>query len=127
MINRALKELIFGILVCSIVFQAVAVWLVEEKLFFSIGLWIGTAIAVFMAWHISYSLEEALDMPGGDSASKYMYRMYAIRMAVVLAAFFLTAYFQVGNMAGVLVGMFSLKLGAYLQPLLQKIKRKEGE
>lgn len=124
MINSALKHLISGILLCGIIFQCVLVWFSESKLFFSAGLWIGILIAVFMAWHINYSLDNALDMPEEGSASKYMYRMYAVRMAVVLAAFFLTAYFKAGSMAGVLLGMFSLKFGAYLQPLLQKIIKK---
>lgn len=124
MISSALKQLISGILLCGIVFQAVFVWFFESKLFFSIGLWIGVAIAVFMAWHIHYSLDAALDMQEEGSASKYMYRMYAIRMAVVLAAMFAAAWFQAGSIVGVLIGMFSLKLGAYLQPLLQKIIKK---
>lgn len=124
MINRALKELIFAILICGILFQCALVWFFDDRLFFSIGLWIGVAIAVFMAWHINYSLDAALDLLDESSASKYMYRMYAIRMAVVLGVFFVAAYFQPGNMIGVLIGMFSLKFGAYLQPLLQKIKKK---
>lgn len=124
MINRALKELILGILICGILFQCALVWFFGDRLFFSIGLWIGVAIAVFMAWHINYSLDAALDLLDESSASKYMYRMYAIRMAVVLVVFFVAAYFQPGNMIGVLIGMFSLKFGAYLQPLLQKIKKK---
>lgn len=122
--NDALKQLVFGILLCGILFWAVFVWFFGSKLYFSAGLWIGIAIAVFMAWHIYYSLDRGLDLPQED-ASKYMYRMYAIRMAVVLAAFFLTAWLRLGNMAGVLFGMFSLKLGAYLQPLLQKLKEKK--
>ena len=124
MTDYGLKDLISGILLCGVLFQAVFMWFFDSRLFFTVGLWIGIAIAVFMAWHIHYSLDIALDMPGEGDASKYMYRMYAIRMAVVLVVFFVTAYFKLGNMVGVLFGMFSLKLGAYLQPLLQKIKKK---
>lgn len=123
MIDRALKQLISGILICGGLFQIIFVWFMESRLFFSIGLWLGIGISLFMAWHIHYSLDNALDMPEED-ASKYMYRMYAIRMAVVLGVFFLTAYFKVASMAGVLLGMLSLKLGAYLQPFLQKITKK---
>ena len=53
--------------------------------------------------------------------------MYGIRMAVVLVVFFITAYFEIGSMIGVLLGVMTLKVGAYMQPLVQKIKRKEGE
>lgn len=130
MISSALKQLILGILFWGAVFQAGLVWFAGSRLFFSVGLWIGIGIAVFVAWHISYSLDRALDMQGEGDAAKYMYRMYAIRIAVVLAAFVLTVYFEIGSMAGVLFGMFSLKLGAYLQPLFEKIKNrrsKEGE
>ena len=123
MIDRALKQLISGILICGGFFQIIFIWFSESKLHFSLGLWLGVGISLFMAWHIHYSLNNALDMQEGD-AGKYMYRMYAIRMAVVLVVFFLAAYFKVCSMAGVLLGMFSLKLGAYLQPLFQKITKK---
>ena len=66
---------------------------------------------------------DALDMSEGD-APKHMYRMYGIRMAVVLVVFFITAYFEIGSMIGVLLGVMTLKVGAYMQPLLQKIKKK---
>ena len=99
------------------------VWFSDAKVFFSLGLWIGVGVAVFMAWHIRYSLEDALDMSEGD-APKHMYRMYGIRMAVVLVVFFITAYFEIGSMIGVLLGVMTLKVGAYMQPLLQKIKKK---
>ena len=81
--DKVLKSLISGILLCGILFQAVFVWFSDAKVFFSLGLWIGVGVAVFMAWHIRYSLEDALDMSEGD-APKHMYRMYGIRMAVVL-------------------------------------------
>ena len=121
--DKVLKSLISGILLCGILFQAVFVWFSDAKVFFSLGLWIGVGVAVFMAWHIRYSLEDALDMSEGD-APKHMYRMYGIRMAVVLVVFFITAYFEIGSMIGVLLGEMTLKVGAYMQPLLQKIKKK---
>ena len=60
--DKVLKSLISGILLCGILFQAVFVWFSDAKVFFSLGLWIGVGVAVFMAWHIRYSLEDALDM-----------------------------------------------------------------
>ena len=42
--------------------------------------------------------------------------------------FLITAYFEIGSMIGVLLGVMTLKVGAYMQPLLQKIKNEnEGE
>ena len=54
--DKVLKSLISGILLCGILFQAVFVWFSDAKVFFSLGLWIGVGVAVFMAWHIRYSL-----------------------------------------------------------------------
>ena len=113
--DKVLKSLISGILLCGILFQAVFVWFSDAKVFFSLGLWIGVGVAVFMAWHIRYSLEDALDMSEGDAPK---------HMAVVLVVFFITAYFEIGSMIGVLLGVMTLKVGAYMQPLLQKIKKK---
>ena len=54
--DKVLKSLISGILLCGILFQAVFVWFSDAKVFFSLGLWIGVGVAVFMPWHIRYSL-----------------------------------------------------------------------
>ena len=115
--DKVLKSLISGILLCGILFQSLCGFLMQRS-FFHWG-----CGSEFRDRHIRYSLEDALDMSEGD-APKHMYRMYGIRMAVVLVVFFITAYFEIGSMIGVLLGVMTLKVGAYMQPLLQKIKKK---
>ena len=46
--DKVLKSLISGILLCGILFQAVFVWFLMQRSFFT-GLWIGVGVAVL--WH----------------------------------------------------------------------------
>lgn len=47
--DKVLKSLISGILLCGILFQAVFVWFSDAKVFFSLGLWIESALPFL--WH----------------------------------------------------------------------------
>ena len=46
-INDTLLELGAGIVAAGILFQIALVWLVKNKLMYSIGLWIGVGLALF--------------------------------------------------------------------------------
>ena len=59
--NRALPGLLGGMVLFGVVSQIVGMFFVEEKLNYSIGLWIGVLIAAFMAFHMAWSLNSALD------------------------------------------------------------------
>ena len=51
-IPDTLAELFAGITASALLFQGVIVWLVKDRLSYSIGLWIGAALAAGLAWHM---------------------------------------------------------------------------
>lgn len=124
--SSVLKELILGILLCGLIFQISLVWLADSKLLYTTGLWIGVGISAFMAIHMNHSIENALDMPEEDAAG-YSRKMYALRTAVVLVLFGAACYFRLGNVVAIFLGLFTLKFGAYLQPILHKMMQKVKE
>ena len=60
-INSALPGLLLGIVLFGAVSQLVGIFLVTEKANYSIGLWIGVLTAIFMALHMAFYLNSAVD------------------------------------------------------------------
>lgn len=122
-LNEALPGLVFGILLYGAVVQAAGVWLAEDKLRYSLGLWIGIGCAVFMAVHIAMVLEEAARM-GGDQSRRFSAKS-VFRYLTVVAVFLVMMKFELGNPISAFIGVMGLKASAYAQPLMHKIKVKQ--
>ena len=118
--NNILTELLAGIISLGIVIQIVMAIAFENYLYNAIGLWAGIGIAIFMAIHLKRSIEDELDL-GEEGAMKHARTAYATRMLVTLIVLGVVIYFKLGNPITVVIGIFPLKLSAYLQPLIHKI------
>ena len=118
--NNILVELLAGIISLGALIQVGMLIAFENYLYNAIGLWTGIAIACFMAIHLKRSIEDSLDMWEED-AVKHARTAYATRTAITLAVIGIVIYFKIGNPFTVVLGIFPLKLSAYLQPLIHKI------
>ena len=118
--NSILTELLIGIILLGIVMQIACIIVSKNYLYNAIGLWSGIAVACFMAIHLKRSIEDSLDMWEED-AVKHARTAYATRTAITLAVIGIVIYFKIGNPFTVVLGIFPLKLSAYLQPLIHKI------
>lgn len=119
-INDALPELILGILIYEIVVEFTGIWFVKDKLGYSIGLLIGAATAIGMAVHMAVVLRDSMDM-AESGRTRRIALQYVLRYLVVVAVFFVTAYFEIGNVMVAFVGVMGLKVGAYVQPFTHKV------
>ncbi len=115
--NNILFELLVGIILFGIVIQIICVVVSKDYLYNSIGLWIGVAIACFMAIHMKRSIEDALDL-GEEAGVKHMRKGYGTRMAVVAIAVIAVLILKLGNPIMLVIGIFPLKLSAYAQPVI---------
>lgn len=129
-INDTLAELIMGILAAGILIQVIELIiaamnpsLAGSRLSFAAGLWIGIVGAMGLAAHMYHSIDIALDMPGGD-AEKYMRKAYLIRTAAILVIAGIVHFLKLGYVMAAFLGMLCLKFGAFLQPLMHKIREK---
>ncbi len=118
-INKTVWELLLGILISGIILEIIGVMIVKDKLFFSAGLGIGILLAVFMTFSISSSVEKAVDMGEGGAKTK-MVSSYVIRTVIVLAVIIFTGIMKLGNLAGLILGIMTLKVAAYIQPITHK-------
>ena len=118
--EKTLLELLLGIILLGIVIQIVCIFVSKNYLYDAIGLWSGIAVACFSAIHMKRSIEDALDL-GEHQATKYVRFAYVKRMVIILLFMGVVLYFDAGNPILLLIAVFTLKIGAYLQPLTHKL------
>ncbi len=122
-LSDVLPQLWAEILVCGVLCEVVGLIFVKQKLSYSIGLWTGIVCALFMATHMAWSLGHALDMTEEDAIKK-MRVHHILRYVVVLFAIFLLCYTEFGNPLAAFLGVMTLKVAAYLQPVTHKFFRR---
>ena len=119
-LNDALPGLVAGIIVYGLVIQFTGVWFVEDKAGYSIGLWYGIAIAIWMAINLAQVIFDSVTLDGGEKANRRIIAKSVLRYIVVVILFFILGYFNFGNLFTAFLGMMGLKVSAYSQPLLEK-------
>ena len=123
-LNDALPGLVAGIIVYGLVIQFTGVWFVEDKAGYSIGLWYGIAIAIWMAINLAQEIFDSVTLDGGEKANRRIIAKSVLRYIVVVILFFILGYFKFGSLYTALIGILGLKVSAYVQPLFQKIAGK---
>ena len=117
--SKTLKELLIGILFYGILVEVIGICFIKDKVYFSIGLWIGIVLALAAAVHMWWGIDKALDM--GDAAGKYALSQNMVRYGVIVVAFGALCVMDIGNPIAAFAGIMGLKAGAYLQPFTHKI------
>lgn len=125
-INRALLELILGILVSGMVMLAIVITAAlankSNVLSWSLSLLIGVIMSVIASLHMYKTLDNGLEY--GEGAQKKIFAGYMIRYVSLAIAFTLIALTKYLNPLVSFIGYMSLKTGAYLQPLTHKFTNK---
>ncbi|MBQ7918431.1 MAG: hypothetical protein IJ324_00600 [Lachnospiraceae bacterium] len=117
-INRALLELVMGILFLGIIIQIAGFFLAEAPLKFSIAMWLGIAAAIASAVHMYVSLDRALSMGAGaygaaTKSAMIRYFCWALFLGIMMAT-------KVLNPVHGFIGLLTLKVAAYLQPFTHR-------
>ncbi len=128
---RTYREMAAAIIIQVIVYAAAGAFISRQYVIFPVSAVIGGAIAFGVLGNMRRCIDIALDLDP-ESAKKYGRKQSVIRIATMglalCASFFFREYV---NPWGVLVGIFSLKFSAYLQPLVHRcfdfIKEKEDK
>lgn len=122
-INSALPGLLLGIILFGAVSQIVGIFLVADRMNYSIGLWTGVLTAVFMAFHMAITLNHAVerDVKGAQATAT---RQNLLRYLIVIVILGILMVTKIGNPIAAFVGIMGLKVSAYLQPLFAKLSHK---
>ena len=108
-INEALPGLVVSFLLYGVMVEL-------------IGVWFGIAVAVGMAINLATVIFDSVTMGDTAHATRRIVTKSILRYVVVVILFVLFGYFQWGNLIAAFLGLLGLKIGAYLQPLWEKVK-----
>jgi heme O synthase-like polyprenyltransferase len=122
-INESLPDLILGILLFGILAEVLPIWFIQDKAGYTIGLILGVMTAVFAAWHMAWSMDKAFDYDEG-TATKQLQKSSTLRYGVQLIVLGVLLVTGVGNPIAAVLGMWSLKVAAYLAPFTHKLIRR---
>ena len=121
-LNEALPGLVLGIIIYGILLQFAGVWFVNDKLGYSVGLWIGIGCALFMAIHMAMSIEDAVSIGTEDGAKKKTIASAMFRYVIVLLVLVAMCYLNLGMILPAFFGVLGLKISAYVQPLFYRLR-----
>lgn len=119
--KQTLKELMAGLVVWGILMFVILMIVSRHRLAVASGLLVGLAAAAWLLWHMYHHLDIALDMDAAH-AGKHIQASAMKRflvMAVVLALT-MTQYRYI-HPVGTVLGMFGMKISAFMQPKLHKL------
>ncbi len=122
--NKTLKEMLIGIVFCGLIFEISGVWFVVDKVAYSVGLLVGILIAMSMVIHMEWVLDTALD--GVSEGAENKVRLHSvIRYVLVVLVLAVIMYTGVLNPLASFLGVMSLKVAAYLQPITDRVIHKK--
>lgn len=129
-INDTLFELLIGIVAAGVIIQLMQMVvsgvydnMVGSVGTFAAGFWPGIAVGIGLAVHMYVSIDRALDMTPED-AEKYMRKAYLLRTLIIFFVAGIVGYFKFGYIMAFFIGVLCLKFGAFLQPLMHKIRER---
>ena len=110
--NETLFDLIFGCIVYSIVFEAIGLLVVENKGSYSLGLLLGTAVAIGLSVSMYKSLNNCLLTPEHQERRNMLFSTLLRAVVILLAAWIgmRSGYF---SFPGIIIGILGLKISAY--------------
>ncbi len=122
-LNPTLVELWTGSVFFAVLALLAGIWFVENKLAYGLGLLVGLMTSMYLARHMAKSIEkmlnraqEGFDGTVGMRVSSLL--RYGIIILVLAVSAFVPEYL---NPISVFIGIFGLKVAAYLQPFTHKI------
>lgn len=122
-INETLLELLLGIAAWGIFWQAAGVWFVPDKVYSSLGLWLGIITAQAGAVHMYKSLDSALDLSEKD-AQKYMVSRNLFRYGLAALILVILMITKIADPLCCFLGVIGLKAAAYMEPFTHKLLKK---
>lgn len=126
--NETLLDLIFGSLIWSLLAWIVGLFIVSDRLSYTIGIALGTVVAVGMSVSMAKGLEKCLHMTRARGQWGMTVRSI-LRWLIMLAAVAAGLKFDRISFPGVILGIIGLKLAALLHVYTNTYitKRLKGE
>ncbi len=106
-------KLVIVMLAYSLIVYAIGI-LVGGATLWTIGIILGTALAIFKLKSMEMSLTKAVNLPE-HKATQYSLRQYVIRYTITGVVLLISAFIGIECLFGVFFGLMGMKVGAYSQ------------
>lgn len=123
--NETLKEMLVGMLVYGAIGQIVIMIFIRGW-YVSLGWWIGVLTGMACGYQMWWSLNKTLDLDE-NNAYKQMIAYSAIRYLAIVAVMAFVMITDIANPLAAVFGVFSLKAGAYMQPLMHYLAERKSK
>lgn len=125
-LNEALPVIVLLDLVYLLLGEGIILLAVPDYGTYAFGFLTGVIYSVFSSFHMSFRIRKIVF--GHADSRKTLLIGYLIRLTVMLLLFAVLYLFGIGDLLCAVIGMFSMKVSAYLQPftnnILSKISKK---
>lgn len=118
-VKETLTGFWIGIGLYAVLVEVVGIFFSEDILAYTLGLFFGVIIAVFLIIHMAKTLDKALDLPQ-EQATKYVKRRSFLRLFIMLTAMIISLAVDWLNFIALVLGMLGLKIGALIAPFFLK-------
>lgn len=123
--NRTLHEMLVGVLISNIAILLIGLIAFSDKKSVLIGVLTGLLVAVFYLVHMAVTLDDIMCLDEGSVVTQ-MRKNMLIRYGVVCVVVGVVCYFGIVNPVCCVLSCLTVKLGAYLQPVVHnKLFRSE--
>jgi hypothetical protein len=123
---RELNEALPGMLLIDLIYLIIGeaiIWIFfSDPLKYAIGFFAGILYSVFSAFHLSLRIRKVVY--GHANSSTTLLIGYFVRLLVIFALFAVLYWCNIGDLIAAVIGMLSMKVSAYLQPLTHRVVSK---
>jgi len=117
--------LIRNVVVILLIALVIGLFIVEEKLPFTLGILLGGSVTVFKIFQMESSMEKAVGKQPHE-ASSYVRSQFFLRYIVTFLVLFIGVYTPLIDLIGLAIGVLALKPAAYIQGILEPTVPKDG-
>ena len=121
-INPSIPGMLMVQLLYLIVGETLIILIAPSPSKLAVGFAAGVAYSVFSTFHMSFRIRKVVY--GGANTSVTFVLGYVIRLLVMFVLFAVLYFLDVGDLLCAILGMFSMKVAAYMQPLTDKLTNK---
>ncbi len=112
--DQTMKYLVIGILIYFVVVSIPVLVFVQDKLSSELGLLLGAGLGIGMSFHMRYTISKSMYME--QRQALFLSANSIGRLIIVGSVMIFAALCPYVNVITLLVGIFGLKISAYIQP-----------
>lgn len=118
------KDVVIVIVVFCILAAIVECIFVNDRIYSLLGLFVGCILAIYMFLYMNRILNRSIDFKEAKAVERYIVKHSIIRYMSVVLVFLILCATKIADPISCFVGLLGLKVSAYLQPVIGKIRKK---